>query len=206
MNWGKVIIWTVVIGAIGTGAYFVIKAIKDAKDEKDDEDTLPPANTGQSTSSCTVTFPLTKGSGYGNRVCENANVKIVQGYLNKQLPSSSTLNVDGEWGTDTGKAISAIYGKSHISETEYNKIAKGQDITAQTVSSSTYTISEIAAYANAFRYLTETFKWSATQAQAYYKWDKICIVNWATNLKKGLKTFVCGNSLRSTTTGKKVSL
>lgn len=121
-NWGKIAIWTAIIGGAGVGLYFGIKKVIDAGKE-DETTTPPPAGGAENTEvvSCTVVFPLMKGSGYGTRACEKEYVKVIQRYLNKLFPNQP-MNVDGKWGSTTDKYMMAVFGMTDVSEGQYKAI------------------------------------------------------------------------------------
>lgn len=128
-NWGKIAIWTAIIGGASVGLYFGIKAIVNAGKENKPDTQQPPAGGAENTeiTSSTVIFPLTKGSGYGTRAGENAHVQVIQKYVNKLFPSKP-MDADGKWGDETTNYIQAALGITSVNESQYNLINAGKSI------------------------------------------------------------------------------
>lgn len=223
-NWGKIAIWTAIIGGAGIGLYFGIKAIVDAgKENGNGTDTPPPADNagGAEVSSCTVIFPLMKGSGYGTRGCENAHVQVIQKYLNKLFPAQP-MNVDGKWGGDTDRYMQAALGITAISEAQYNLIKAGKSVKGTgesasspnkvTINGTTYNVVENAAPAAerviAIELLRVLGK-SVTEANIKTYIDTFTfgymVMRWY-YARNGYGVFIYNNESYSVTTGKKIRL
>lgn len=221
-NWGKIAIWTAIIGGASVGLYFGIKKIIDAGKE-DETATPPPAGGAENTEvvSCTVVFPLMKGSGYGTRACENAHVQVIQKYLNKLFPSKP-MNVDGEWGGTTQKYIEAALGISSVSESQYNLIKAGKSIKGTgesasspnkvTINGTTYNVVEnapIAAERVIAAELLRQLGKAVTEANIKSYTDAFSfgymVMRWY-YAKNGYGVFIYNNESYSVSTGKKIVL
>lgn len=221
-NWGKIAIWTAIIGGASVGLYFGIKKIIDAGKE-DETTTPPPAGGAENTEvvSCTVVFPLMKGSGYGTRACEKEYVKVIQKYLNKLFPSKP-MNVDGEWGGTTQKYIEAALGISSVSESQYNLIKAGKSIKGTgesasspnkvTINGTTYNVVEnapIAAERVIAAELLRQLGKAVTEANIKSYTDTFSfgymVMRWY-YAKNGYGVFIYNNESYSVSTGKKIVL
>ena len=222
-NWGKIAIWTAIIGGAGVGLYFGIKKVIDAG--KDDAAVTPPPAEGGAENteitSSSVVFPLQNGSGYGVRAGENAHVQVIQKYLNKLLPNQP-MGVDGKWGGTTDKYISAILGITSVSEAQYNRIKAGKSLSSTnepvsspnkvTISGRTYNVVENAPIEAekviAAELLRELGK-SVTDKNIKTYTDAFSfaymVMRWY-YARNGYGVFVYNNESYSVTTGKKIRL
>lgn len=222
-NWGKIAIWTAIIGGASVGLYFGIKAIVNAGKENKPDTQQPPAGGAENTEvvSCTVVFPLMKGSGYGTRACEKEYVKVIQKYLNKLFPSKP-MNVDGEWGGTTQKYIEAALGISSVSESQYNLIKAGKSIKGTgesasspnkvTINGTTYNVVEnapIAAERVIAAELLRQLGKAVTEANIKSYTDAFSfgymVMRWY-YAKNGYGVFIYNNESYSVSTGKKIVL
>lgn len=222
-NWGKIAIWTAIIGGAGVGLYFGIKKVIDAGKENETV-TPPPAEGGAENTeivSSTVVFPLQNGSGYGVRAGENAHVKVIQRYLNKLFPNQP-MNVDGKWGGTTDKYIQAALGITSVSEAQYNRIKAGKSLssTSESVSSPnkvtingrTYNVIEnapIAAERVIAAELLRQLGKAVTEANIKSYTDTFSfgymVMRWY-YAKNGYGVFIYNNESYSVSTGKKIVL
>lgn len=137
MKAGKIIFWTLLIGAVGAGsvlAYRKFFAIKDAQKNADDlsaaakkdpslaKEAKDAQITAQASKSAPAGFPLKRGS-------NNILVKKFQQGLIDTYGKASTLpryGADGIFGAETENALLSHNLPSTVSESLYNKIVSPQ--------------------------------------------------------------------------------
>lgn len=68
-------------------------------------------------------FPLTQGSGMGDKTYQQADVKIVQKALNNTAPAPmARLDVDGKFGAKTAAMLDMVHKTKQVNEDLFNKL------------------------------------------------------------------------------------